>query len=81
MSATRPYEILLEDALLLPVADRSRMAARLIESLDDDVAISPAWQAEISRRIQGVDDGSIRTFRHEEVMEDAGRLLATIRGQ
>lgn len=79
MTATLPFDALLQDALRLPVEERSRMASRLIESLDEDVAVSPAWQAEIQRRVQGVRQGTLRTLPHEEVMAEARQTLAVIR--
>ncbi len=51
---------ILEDALALSENDRSDLAARLIDSLDqqaDDDAPS-AWDAEIARRIADIDRGS-----------------------
>jgi putative addiction module component (TIGR02574 family) len=81
MTATLPFDALLQDALRLPVEDRSRMASRLIESLDEDIAVSPAWQAEIRRRVQAVKEGSVRTIAHEEVMSEVRQSLATIRQQ
>ncbi|MDB6007218.1 MAG: hypothetical protein JWR15_4205, partial [Prosthecobacter sp.] len=51
---TVTFDTVLQNALLLPVEDRSRIAARQIESVDaaDDSELSPAWCAEIDRRIE-----------------------------
>jgi putative addiction module component (TIGR02574 family) len=75
---TVSFDAVLQNALLLPVEDRSRIAARLIESVDaaDDAELSPAWCAEIDRRIEAVRNGTSRRIPHAEVMSDARRLLA-----
>lgn len=76
MSAT--FNSVLQDALLLPVAERSRIATRLIESVDeeDDVELSPAWQAEINRRMEEVRQGTAKLIPHDEVMAGVRRKLA-----
>ncbi|MEE9293961.1 MAG: addiction module protein [Phycisphaerae bacterium] len=53
---------LLEDALGLPDGDRADLAARLIDSLDQeaDEDAPSAWDAEIARRIAHLDGGSVR---------------------
>lgn len=81
MAATLPFEELLQEALRLPLEERSWMASRLIESLDDDVTISPAWQSVIQRRLEAVRQGTLRTAPHEEVMDEAREMLAAIRQQ
>jgi putative addiction module component (TIGR02574 family) len=81
MTATLPFDALLHDALCLPPEERSRMASRLIESLDDDINVSPAWREEIQRRVEAVRQGTLRTLPHEEVMSEARQVLATIRKQ
>ena len=63
----------------LPLQDRSRLAARLIESLDDaddDVELSPAWQAEINRRLETIRQGTAQLVPHEEVMAQVRSKLA-----
>lgn len=75
---TATFNSVLEQALLLPAEDRSRIASRLIESVDDadDVEISPAWRAEIERRMESVRQGTARLIPHEEVMAELQRKLA-----
>jgi len=82
MAAALPYEALLESSLNLPPQERSRLATRLIESLDeadDDMEISPAWREELDRRVEAVRNGTMRTIPHEEVMSEMHALLADIR--
>lgn len=77
---TASFETVLESALLLPVEDRSRIAARLIESVDvaDNAELSPAWNAEIDRRIEAARSGTSRRIPHAEVMSEARSLLAQL---
>lgn len=79
MPATVPFDALLQDALRLPVEERSRMASRLIESLDEDIPVSAAWQAEIQNRVEAVREGTLHTVPHEDVMAAVRQSLATIR--
>jgi putative addiction module component (TIGR02574 family) len=81
MAAVLPYEALLESSLSLPPQERSSLATRLIESLDeadDDLEISPAWRKELDRRVEAVRNGTMRTIPHEEVMRDMRALLDDI---
>jgi putative addiction module component (TIGR02574 family) len=77
MAAT--YNSVLQDALLLPVAKRSRIATRLIESVDDidhDGDLSPAWQAEINRRMESIRQETAQLVPHDEVMAGVRHKLA-----
>jgi putative addiction module component (TIGR02574 family) len=72
-----PYETVLNDALHLPLEERSRIAARLIESMDDDDSeLSPAWQAEIERRIESIKNGTAKLMSHDEAMASVRQKLA-----
>ncbi len=73
------YEKVKEDALHLPHEDRSRLASRLLESLDDDDDVSPEWQDEIRRRVKEMKDGTAIMIPHDEVMANARTQLAKIR--
>lgn len=77
---TATFDTVLQSALLLPVEDRSRIATRLIESVDaaDDAELSPAWCAEIDRRIEAARSGASQRIPHAEVMADARHLLAQL---
>ncbi len=77
---TVTFDTVLQNALLLPVEDRSRIAARLIESVDaaDDSELSPAWCVEIDRRIEAARSGTSHRTPHAEVMNEARSLLAQI---
>lgn len=75
---TATFNSVLEHALQLPVEDRSRIASRLIESVDeaDDVEVSPAWLAEIESRMESIRQGTARLIPHDEVMAGVRRKLA-----
>jgi putative addiction module component (TIGR02574 family) len=77
---TATAETLLADALRLSVTDRSQIASRLVESVDDhdEVSLSPAWEAEIARRLEKVRNGESRRIPHEVVMAEMRELLATL---
>jgi putative addiction module component (TIGR02574 family) len=74
------FEAVLQDALRLPVEERSRIATRLIESVDadDDTDLSPAWKEEIARRIEAARNGKSRRIPHDEVMADARKVLGEL---
>ena len=59
----------IEDAILhLPVSERSRLAARILESIEDDEdGISPEWRDEIERRARDIDEGRTVSVPAKEV--------------
>lgn len=75
---TVTFNSVLECALQLPVEDRSRIASRLIESVDDadDVEMTPAWSAEIESRLESIRQGTIKLTPHDEVMASVHSKLA-----
>jgi putative addiction module component (TIGR02574 family) len=76
---TATFNSVLQYALQLPVVERSRIATRLIESVDDtddDAEVSPEWQAEINRRIESIQNGTAKLIPHEEVMAGLHHKLA-----
>jgi len=75
---TATINSVLECALQLPVGERSRIAARLIESVDeaDDVEVSPAWRAEIESRMESIRAGTAKLIPNDEVMAGVRRKLA-----
>ncbi len=53
---------LLNEALELPPAERGRIAAELIDSLDaetEDAAVREAWSSELERRLQDIESGRV----------------------
>lgn len=65
----------LQDALSLPLAERSYIAERLLVSLDDDGDISPAWRKELDARVQRRQNGETRSYSREEVHRDIEAIL------
>lgn len=71
----------LENAILdLPRNDRSRIAKRIITSLEDDAEteISDAWNAEIGRRVDAMHNGA-PGVSHEEATQRARNAVAEVR--
>ena len=62
------YEELEGEALHLTLQERSRLASRLLESLDDGDDLSDEWLSEIRQRVKSLDDGSAKLIPHSEVM-------------
>lgn len=59
---------LLSDALELPLDERAKLAAEIIESLDPGTEenVDEAWSKEIERRIAEVDSGAVQMIPWEE---------------
>ncbi len=78
MNAT--FDNVLQDALRLPIEERSRIAARLIESVDtdEDADLSPAWNEEIERRVEAARIGRSQRIPHDAVMGDVREMLAKV---
>jgi putative addiction module component (TIGR02574 family) len=70
-------DTLLEQALSLPEPERARMAARLLESLDEEAQndVDTAWAAEIERRCAAVDAGTLATSDWKDVRARIEREL------
>ena len=71
-----PYEQVKDEALQLPLEDRSRLASRLLESLDDDDDVSPEWLEEIRRRVNEIKNGTAKMVPHDEVMSNVRERVA-----
>ena len=65
------YENLEKEVLHLPLPERSRLASRLLESLDEAEDVSEEWLSEIQRRSRSIDDGTAILVPHDQVMENA----------
>jgi putative addiction module component (TIGR02574 family) len=71
---------LIGEALHLSQTDRSYIASKLLESLDDDEhEISEEWLVEINRRADAVNDGTSQLTPHHQVMKEVREGLAQIR--
>jgi putative addiction module component (TIGR02574 family) len=62
-------EAVLTLALDLPDADRAEIAAVLLESLEPQPEVEPAWREEVARRIAAIDAGEVDMVPWERVRE------------
>jgi len=62
-------ESIVKAALELPVAERAKVAQRLLESLDDleENEIERLWAKEAARRVEAADRGEIESYEGDEV--------------
>ena len=70
-------DTLLDSALKLPAADRARIAAELIASLDGEpeAGVEAAWLVEIDQRIKDVDEGRVQLRDWSDVKADVQGAL------
>jgi len=61
-------EQLEQELMKLPVADRARLAERLIASLDADAEIEAAWTAEVHRRDEEMRTGAVEAIPLEDAL-------------
>ncbi len=56
------FEEVIDQVLILPVEQRSRLAGVLISSLEDDSdgPLSPEWLEEIEKRARDLEEGSVK---------------------
>jgi putative addiction module component (TIGR02574 family) len=62
--------------LRLPPEDRAHLARVLIESLDDQPELDPAWFEEAERRAAELAAGSVQAVPAAEALAEARRRLA-----
>jgi putative addiction module component (TIGR02574 family) len=72
------YADLEKEVLHLPLLERSRLASRLLESLDDGEDVSEEWLSEIQRRSRSIDDGTAILVPHDKVMENARDRISNL---
>ena len=70
-----------EQALRLPLKERSELAHRLLVSLDGESeespeAIAKAWDEEISRRVADMDAGLTKWIPADEVFKEIDAIIA-----
>lgn len=69
-------EIIEAGALRLSAAERARLIARLIASLDGDPGVEEAWAAEIERRNREIERGEVSLLAGPETI---AKLKAAIK--
>lgn len=57
-----------QEILKLPLAERARLAERLIASLDEDSEIEAAWMAEVRRRDAELASGAVEAIPLEDAL-------------
>jgi len=69
------------EALQKTAEERAMIAAKLISSLDteSDQDVEVAWQAEVTRRVQELDEGTAKRFTWDEVKARVPRAIHAIR--
>ncbi len=78
VNAASSYEQLENGALHLPREDRSKLASRLLVSLEnDDFELSPEWAEELDRRVKGMDDGTAKTISSEDLWKEINQRFGT----
>jgi len=73
MSATTTSAVreIIDRALQLSPADREQIANELLDSVfppEDPEVVKKAWRAELQRRIDAIDNGTMKTYRLAETM-------------
>lgn len=61
--------------LSLPEAERARLAARILASLEDEAADDAAWVSEVRERLAAYRRGEIGAVAAEEVLTKARRIV------
>src|SRR5689334_21055321 len=74
---TQEAHELLQKALALPENERAELAGNLISSLDAtvDQDVDVAWQQEVTRRLDEVQSGEVKTVAWKEVQRKGRTLL------
>ncbi len=78
-AAVSIYEEIEDRVLRLTRAERSQLATRLLESLDedDDIEVSPEWREELRRRVRDIDEGRTELVDKGQVWELVNKRFGT----
>ena len=72
----RNAEVLAQQLLAWPIADRARLAELLIASLEpSEIDSEAAWAVEIDRRATDLDNGQVRGVAVGQVLAEIDRRL------
>ncbi len=61
--------------LSLPEAERARLAARILASLDEDAEIEAAWVSEVRERMAAYRRGEIAAVAAQDVLSKARKIV------
>lgn len=67
---------LMEDVLKLPRQDRSYLATKIIESLEQNDDLSPKWMEELDRRVESWKSGESPAVNSEDLHQEIRDRLA-----
>jgi len=83
MAVTPSYAHLEDEVLHLPREERSLLASKLLESLDDDEGfeLTPEWNEELQRRAKEIDEGEAKMIPHANVLAQVKARLAEVRNE
>ena len=78
VNAVISYEQLEDGVLHLPREDRSKLASRLLESLEeDDFELSPEWAEELDRRVKEMNNGTAGMISSEDFWKEINQRFGT----
>ena len=78
MAVTPNYAHLEGEVLHLPREERSKLASKLLESLDDDdFQPTPEWKDELSRRANELDEGRAKALPAKAVWDGINDRFGT----
>lgn len=66
---------LIDTAMELPVSDRSYIANKLIESIEEGNELSTEWMSEIQQRVARREAGESKAVSRENVHADIEKIL------
>jgi len=67
---------IMNEVLELPRSDRSYLASKLIESLDEEQDLTPEWNAEIGERVARRIAGETTQSSQDELHRDIEKILS-----
>jgi len=67
---------IMSEALELPRSDRSYLASKLIESLDEAEDLTPEFRAELDQRVTRWKSGEAKAVSSDELHRDIEKILS-----
>ena len=75
------FEEIRKAAMKLPIEDREKLSIEIVDSVEfESSQIDRSWLDEVKRRIARYERGETELLDHEQVMNEAERDLAAVRG-
>jgi putative addiction module component (TIGR02574 family) len=75
---TLSYQRLEDEVLHLPRMDRSQLASRLLESLEEEEhELSPEWREELQQRVASIDAGNAKLIPAEDLWKEIGQRFGS----